>query len=602
MSLKYKLLVKNEFGEVKKIIANENENLLDILKINDFIIENNCSGKGKCGKCRVKIINKDMPCSSQDIKYINKEKLEEGYRLSCTLKINDNLEIIVPKSRDDIKVLIDGSNENLEIDPIIRSENITIDRPSLEDQRSIHKRLIDSLKIEKLDIDFKYLLNVEEILKKENYNFNTIIYNNKLLNLEEKDKSNDSFGLAVDIGTTTIAMYMMNLITGEEVDVISQVNKQRNYGADVISRINFTMEKEDGLNRLQESIITQLNEMIDALCENNNINPENIYNVAIVGNTTMTHLLLGLPCKNIALAPYIPITTEELDIDSKKLNMNINGIISIMPGIASYVGSDITAGILSSKLMKNDKYSLLLDLGTNGEMAIGNKDRVITCSTAAGPAFEGTNIKYGIGGVKGAICKVDLGEDVIYDTIDNAKPIGICGSGVLDVVAQLLKYNIIDETGRLYDQGEIKDDKLRSRLVSNMKEFILFNNDDGDIISITQKDIREVQLAKAAISAGLNILLNEANLTTDDIEHVYIGGGFGNFMNVESCLEIGMIPRELKEKIISIGNCAGYGAKQYLLSKRLRKITNDIINKSTYIELSKRVDFQEYFVDCMTFE
>lgn len=572
MDCKYKLLVKNEFGKVKEIMANKNENLLDVLKTNDIIIENSCNGKGKCGKCKVKIISKNIPCSSQDTKHISKEKLDEGYRLSCTLKINNDLEIIIPSSKDDMKVLIDGIEEKLEVDPIIKKENLTIGKPSLDNQRSNHKRLMDSLNINNLEVDIKFLAKVEEILKNENNKVTATIYDNKLLDLQGQDKCKDSFGLAIDIGTTTIAMYMINLITGEDVGVISQVNKQRNYGADVISRINFTMEKDDGLDCLQKSIITQLNNMIDILCKNNNIKHEHIYNGVIVGNTTMIHLLLGLPCKSIALAPYIPVTTEELNIESTKLGIKINGIISIVPGIASYVGSDITAGILSSNLLNNDKYSLLLDLGTNGEMAIGNKEKIITCSTAAGPAFEGTNIKYGIGGVRGAICKVDLDKDRIYETIGDANPIGICGSGVLDIVAQVLKYNIMDETGRLLDKEEIDDEKFKLRFVdNNMKEFILAQNEDKDLISITQKDIREVQLAKAAISAGINILLKEANLTFDDIEHVYIGGGFGNFMNVQSCLEIGMIPKELKGKIISIGNCAGFGAKKFYYQKDKEK-------------------------------
>ncbi len=603
MGCEYKLLVKNEFGKVKEIIANKNENLLDILKNNDITLENSCSGKGNCGKCKVKIISRNIPCSSQDIKHISKEKLNEGYRLSCTLKINNDLEIIIPSRKDDMQVLIDGMEEKLEVDPIIKKVNLKVDKPSLEDQRSSHKRLMDSLNINNLEIDIKFLAKVDEILKNENYDVTATIYDNKLFDLQGKDKYKDSFGLAIDIGTTTIAMYMINLITGEDVGVISQVNKQRNYGSDVISRINYTMEKDDGLSCLQNSIINQLNNMIDILCKNNNIKHEYIYNCVIVGNTTMIHLLLGLPCKNISLAPYIPVTTEELNIESAKLGININGIISIVPGIASYVGSDITAGILSSNLMKNDKYSLLLDLGTNGEMAIGNNEKIITCATAAGPAFEGANIKYGIGGVRGAISKVDLGKDSIYETIENANPIGICGSGVLDIVAQILKYNIMDATGKLLDREEIEDEKLKLRLVNNdMKEFILARNENEGLISITQKDIREVQLAKAAISAGINILLKEANLTFDDIEHVYIGGGFGNFMNVQSCLEIGMMPRELKGKIISIGNCAGFGAKKYLLSEEQRKRTNEIIDKCMYIELSKRQDFQEYFVDGMTFE
>lgn len=603
--MRYKMLIKNEFGEVKEIIANENENLLEILKFNNFTIENNCSGKGNCGKCKVKVKNKNTYCSSQDLKHISKEKLDEGYRLACTLKVNSDLEIIIPSSKEDMEVLVEGSKENLEVNPIIKMHNINIEKPSLEDQRSICKRFKDSIKIDDLDIDVKYLSKIENILNNENYNVNAITYKNKLLDLKGKDEFNTSFGLAIDIGTTTIAMYLMNLITGQEVDVISQVNRQRNYGSDVISRINFTMENEEGSVLLQRCIVTQLNDMIEILCENNNIKYEHIYNAVIVGNTTIIHLLLGLPCKSIALAPYIPITTEEININANELNININinGIISIMPGIASYVGSDITAGILSSNLMNSDKYSLLLDLGTNGEMVIGNKEKIISCSTAAGPAFEGANIKYGIGGVKGAICKVDLGKNKIYETIGNYRPVGICGSGVLDIVAQLLKYNIMDETGKLYDKDEIKDERLKLQLSdNNIKEFVLAENDDKELISITQKDIREVQLAKAAIRAGINILLDEAKLDFDDIEYVYIGGGFGNFMNVESCLEIGMIPKELKGKILSIGNCAGFGAKKYLLSEKVRKTANDIIDKSIYVELSKIQDFQEYFIDCIAFE
>ena len=599
----YKILIKNEFGEIKEIIANNNDNLLNILKINNFNIQNSCSGKGKCGKCRVKVINKNISCSSQDLKYISKEKLEEGYRLSCTLKVNCDLEIIIPQNNEDMEVFVESSKHNLEVNPIIQVDKVSIDKPSLKDQRSIYKRLKDSINIDNLEIDINYLNDVENILKDKDYNVSLVTYKNKLLDIKEKDELNNVFGLAIDIGTTTIAMYIMNLATGEEVDVVSQVNRQRNYGTDIISRINFTIENNEGLRILQRCIVTQLNDMIQILCENNDIKYENIYNAVIAGNTTIIHLLLGLSCKNIAIAPHIPITTEEINIHADELNITINGIITIMPGIASYVGSDITAGIISSNMINNDRYSLLLDLGTNGEMVVGNNNKIISCSTAAGPAFEGANIKHGIGGVKGAIFKVDLGKNKIYETIGNSRPIGICGSGVLDSVSQLLKYNIIDETGKLYDKDKINNYRLKLKLGNNnQKEFILAQSDDKEFISITQRDIREVQLAKAAIRAGINILLDEANLQPDDIEHLYIGGGFGNFMNVESCLKIGMIPKELKGKIISIGNCAGLGAKKYLLSQNIRKVANEITNKTIYIELSKRQDFQEYFIDCIPFE
>ena len=602
MSNKYKLCINYKYNKRLILEVNSGENLLEILRNNQIPIENSCSGKGNCGKCMVKVINKSIPYSKQDIKHFSKEQIDNGFRLACTLKINEDLEIIVPYNNENMKVLISGVNGMLDVDPTVKKQIIKLDKPRLEDQRSEHNRLSDALRIDDLKIDINYLCKIEDILKEENYYISATTYKNKLLHLEGKNKIKNNYGLAIDIGTTTIAMYILNLNTGEEIDVVSQVNKQRNYGADVISRIFFTMENEDGSKILRDSIINQLNDMIGILCSNNNISSNYIYNAVIAWNTTMIHLLLKLPCKSISLAPFIPISTKELEYEGKDLGIDINGVISIMPGIASYVGSDITAGIISSNLTKNEKYSLLLDLGTNGEMALGNKDEVITCSTAAGPAFEGANIKYGIGGVKGAICKVDLSKDKVYETIENINPIGICGSGVLDGVGQLLKYNIIDETGRIYDIDELDENISNDRIVEidNMKQFILENN--NNIISITQKDIREVQLAKAAICAGIQILLKERNLNVNDIENVYIGGGFGNFMNVDSCIEIGMIPKELKDKITSIGNCAGHGAKMYLLSKNIRDDTKQIINKSTYIELSKRPDFQEYFVDCITLE
>ncbi|MPM70411.1 hypothetical protein SDC9_117366 [bioreactor metagenome] len=371
----------------------------------------------------------------------------------------------------------------------------------------------------------------------------------------------------------------------------------------MISRINYTIENKNGINELNKCIIDEINEMIDKICKANKIDKEEVYNLVVVGNTTMIHLFMKLNCKNIALAPFIPTLTETYECLSSDLGININGVVSFPPGISAYVGSDISAGILSSNICEKEKYSLLLDIGTNGEMALGNKDKVFTCSTAAGPAFEGANIKYGVGGIDGAISSIDLSKSTIYKTINNETPCGICGSGVLDISSQLLKYEIIDESGRMCDLDEIKNENLRKRLKeeNNMKEFVIFEDEDKKI-SFTQKDIREVQLAKAAINAGMKVLLKESNLTYDDIEHVYIGGGFGNFMDVESAVNIGMIPKELKNKIKSIGNCAGKGAINYLINEKKQEEIINITNKCKYIELSQSKDFQEFYIDSIIFE
>lgn len=323
----------------------------------------------------------------------------------------------------------------------------------------------------------------------------------------------------------------------------------------------------------------------------------------------MIHFLLGIDPENIARAPYISGFTEAMEFNSKSIGFDFDSNISIMPGISSYVGSDITAGILSSGMLDSEEYSFLLDLGTNGEMALGNKNEIITCSTAAGPAFEGANITYGVGGVIGAISEVDLSKPKIFETIGNEYPCGICGSGVLDIVSEMIKYSLINKTGRIFDKEnnnfEFEEYKnLTENLVKidGMNQFVIAKDKNGQIISFTQKDIREVQLAKAAISAGIQILVKEKKLDFNNLKCIYIGGGFGNYMNIESSLQIGMIPLELKDKIKSIGNCAGSGAKMYLLSKDYRNLVIDKIKKAKYIELSNKNEFQDYFIDGMKFK
>jgi len=303
------------------------------------------------------------------------------------------------------------------------------------------------------------------------------------------------------------------------------------------------------------------------------------------------------------MAPYIPVFTEAMELRGSEIGINIQGIVSLLPGISGYVGSDITAGILASKMMESEKYSLLLDLGTNGEIAFGNSKGVVACSTAAGPAFEGADIKYGIGGVRGAISKIDLSKDIIYETIGDEAPIGICGSGVLDAVSQLLKYELIDETGRMVETEEVKDPALSKRIVKldKMKQFVIVDNENNNPISFTQKDVREVQLAKAAISAGIKILIAQKGISFEEIEKVYIAGGFGNFMDIHSTINIGMLPKELEGKVLSIGNSAGSGARMYLLSEEQREKAKEIKRATKYIELSNRSDFQEYFMDSMMF-
>ena len=598
-----KISLKN--GKDERIIyANKNDNLLKILRENNVEVNNNCGAKGKCGKCKVKILNEEyLKFTKSDEVHLSKDELDKGIRLSCMINIEDDIEIELINSKDDIQVLTDLYDNNTSLDIDIKKIYLELETPSLMDQRDDVKRVKDSLNMKDLYIDKKTLGSISNILEKNNYKVTVTTYNNKLLHIQGNNREKYKYGIALDLGTTTLALYLLDLNEGRIISVLSKVNAQRSYGSDVISRINYTMENKNGLEELNKCVINQINEMIDEISKINNINKDEIYNIVVVGNTTMIHMLMKVPCKNIALAPFIPSFTEKYECGALDIGINVNGIISLPPSISAYVGSDISAGILSSNMSKNDKYSLLLDIGTNGEIALGNKDRILTCATAAGPAFEGANIKYGVGGIKGAISSIDLSKDKIYETINDETPCGICGSAVLDITSELLKYEIIDETGRMIDYDEVENEYLRKRLNKDksIKEFIIFQDDDKKI-SFTQKDIREVQLAKASIYAGIEVLLNESNLTYDDIENVYIGGGFGNFMNVESAVNIGMIPESFKNKIKSIGNCAGKGAIDFLISEENKKEIVKIVDKCEYIELSKSKSFQEFYIDSISFE
>jgi uncharacterized 2Fe-2S/4Fe-4S cluster protein (DUF4445 family) len=594
-------LTINKNGVKEIIDVKRGSNLLQVLRDNKTFIDTPCGGKGTCGKCKVKVIKGTEEANTYDIKHLSKEEINNGMRLACAIVVKGRMEVEIPDAAEGMTVLVNSEKQSKEVDPLVKKKYIVMDTPSIEDQRDDYKRLSDALGVHNLSVRYEDLPNLSSLLREANFSVTAAVYKNKLLHLEAGDSSSKFFGVAVDIGTTTIAVYLVDINNGNIVDVESQVNKQRRFGADVISRINYTIENENGLQAQKESILDQLNFMIDNLCERNHISCENIYDAAIVGNTTMIHLLLGLPCKNIAMAPYIPVITREMEFDAKEFGLNIKGMVSLVPGIASYVGSDITAGIISSGMVQTDKYSILLDLGTNGEIALGNCDGVVACSTAAGPAFEGANIKHGVGGIKGAVSKINLSESKVYETIGKGVPCGICGSGVLDALAELVKHGIVDETGRMVEEDEIEDSELSKRLIEDdMKEFLIAENSvSGHPITFTQRDVREVQLAKAAVCAGIKILIQEKNIEYKDIDKIYIGGGFGNYMNIDSALAIGLIPEELGQKVKSIGNCAGSGALAYLLSKNVRENASNIAGKASYIELSKRKDFQDYFIDSM---
>jgi uncharacterized 2Fe-2S/4Fe-4S cluster protein (DUF4445 family) len=457
------------------------------------------------------------------------------------------------------------------------------------------------------------------------------------------------YGIAFDIGTTTIAAYMYELPDGARIGALSAMNPQAKYGADVITRIAHTINAPGGAADMRRAAVGALNGLTDRFLRQSGVDRDDVLAVCAAGNAAMMHFLLELPAAGIAAAPFIPVANDLLVTPAKSAGLNISGVgrLICLPGVSAYIGADTVAAVLACRLHKSGAISLLIDLGTNGEIVLGCREWMLACSTAAGPAFEGANIRNGVGGVAGAIDSVRIGDEGIeLTTIGGKAAIGLCGSGLVDAAAALLRCGIIDETGKLLGADEIEIPKsygrgLRARLraqiserlieIGGMRAFLIAGTGDaagsdcvaadadsaagsdriaadagsaaaGTYIALTQKDIRELQNAKAAIAAGINVLIAEAGITARDIGRVFLAGGFGSFIDKKSAVELGLIPRLLSGRIESVGNAAGAGAVEALLSKRALGEAQRLKRRIRYIELSALPKFMYEYIQCMGFE
>jgi uncharacterized 2Fe-2S/4Fe-4S cluster protein (DUF4445 family) len=469
------------------------------------------------------------------------------------------------------------------------------------------------------------------------FNITAVLADGRLAALEPGDTTNKMYGMAVDIGTTTVAAYLYDLVSGRHVSTGSMLNPQRKYGADVISRIDHTIRTENGRAELQSLITECIGGLAAEMAASAGIGKDDIYAAVFAGNTTMLHLLLGLDPASIATAPFIPVTTGLTLLPAKALGLSFNrcATAAVFPGVSAYIGGDIVASILSSGMYEEEGISLLVDIGTNGEIVLGGREWLLACSTAAGPAFEGANIKNGIGGVTGAIDSVGPAPDFAYSVIGNAKPAGICGSGIVDVIAALLDAGLLDETGRMADDDEAAaagDAAKRLIDVEGSRTFILSNGvvqadgtaetggvvqADGTVqtgktardgaagpdepIVITQRDVREIQNAKAAIAAGIDTLIREAGISQEDIGRVYLAGGFGSSLHIGTAVRIGLLPKALENRIEAIGNASGAGAAEGLLSVASLRTAEVLARRVRYVELSASAYFTEKYVENMLF-
>ncbi len=579
-------------------------------------LEGDCAGKGTCGKCRVRITKGEAGAPTEaEKKHLSRTELDDGWALACQRPVGDNLTVEIPSLTDahGRKTSLTGGVSQLEAEPAIQKVALTLARPSVRDQKADLERLLDAANQEQLLVSPGILAALPALLRSNRYEVTVTHDGRRVISLEPGNTRDQLFGIAFDIGTTTIVGSLINLSNAAVLAVAAVTNPQNVYGADVISRITHATRTEEGLVQLQKKVIDAANRIIGQLLEQTGTARERVYEITAVGNTTMSHLFMGIDPTYLAPAPFIPAYSRALEVEACQLGLNINphGRVVFLPSIAGYVGSDTVGVILATNMDRRTDNCAAIDIGTNGELVLAAGGRLMACSTAAGPAFEGAEIKHGMRAAAGAIETVNYTEGSLeIKTIDTAQACGICGSGLIDAVAALLKAGLIEPNGRFVNPQE-NPERIPGQLLGRMRpgpagyEFILTpaaeSATGGDIV-LTQGDLRELQLAKGAIYAGLMILLKEANLKFSDLDQVLLAGAFGNYIRKESALAIGLLPAILPEKIIAVGNAAGDGSRMALVSQSIRRRAYGLPAKVEHFELSTRPDFQDIFIDALSFQ
>ncbi|MDI3536181.1 MAG: hypothetical protein PWP30_663 [Eubacteriaceae bacterium] len=587
-------------------------NLLEAASKAGVLINAACHGGGTCGKCKVQIIEGNLPELSQsEKKALTVDEVEGGFRLACKLVVENDITVLIPDllGEGDRKKALTKLPDHFKQDIQIRKQYVKVKRASMKNQKSDVKRLAEALNISDLVVEPKLLYSVSKSLKSKKAEVTAVVKDHCLIAVEPGNTEEHHFGLALDIGTTTVVGMLYNLHTGEMIDVESRTNPQSNFGADVISRIQFTRESSENLEFLQKRIIQCFNEMIQKFSVRNTFDPNCIYDVAVVGNTTMSHLFEAVDPESLAKTPFVPVYCQRVNNLASDLELSVNPLANVyfLPNIAGHVGADIVAGMLATNVKNLPGVTLAVDIGTNGEVYLGNEGNILTCSTAAGPAFEGACIRHGMRAAKGAIERVLYQRgDIMVQTIENGDPVGICGSGLIDAVAVLLELGIIDKNGKMISAEACLDLGLSQELCDRLIQaddgmaFELYQN-NGRTIILTQGDVREVQLAKAAIMAGMLTLLKEEGLKMTQIDRVLIAGAFGNYIDKKSAVKIGLLPDVGMTKLINVGNAAGTGASMALMSEKVRNEAELLSRFVKHVELSASPIFNDEYMNAMRF-
>lgn len=590
-------------------------------------INNLCGGKGACGRCRVKVANGRVRADKHSISLLSKEEILEGYVLACQTRVDADMEVLIPAESilEEGQILMECSFDysppekiavhRLPADPMCLYEPLTqkvfmeMKEPSPEDNVSDMDRIVRELRkktrYREFEISLRCLQGLAMKLRQNAWKATATLATHgdvaKILQIEPGNTAEGNYGLAVDVGTTTVVAQLVHLRSGNVLGVAGSHNLQARFGEDVISRMIYACGKDDGLHPLHKAVVKNINQLIKSLTEEKGIDPREITALVAAGNTTMSHLLLSLiPC-SIRVDPYVPTANVYPQVHAGELGLDIHpgGIVEVVPGVASYVGGDIVAGIIACGMADRPETRVLIDVGTNGEIAVGNNEWMVCCSASAGPAFEGGGIKHGMRATRGAIEKLVITDGrVEHKRIGKGKLKGICGSGLIDCLYELARNHIVDGEGKFHlsphNQRVLeKDGEIRFLLAPGGE------TEDGREIVITQSDISHLVRSKGAVFAAIKSLMDYVGLNFDAIDTFYVAGGFGSYLDIPKAIGIGLLPDIDQSRIRFVGNSSLMGARMCLLSAHTMERAVQIAKNTTNIELSNYHPFMDEYVAAM---
>jgi uncharacterized 2Fe-2S/4Fe-4S cluster protein (DUF4445 family) len=586
--------------------------LFDAASWNGIAIDSTCGGHGTCKKCKIRIAGGSVPASPLDARAFSPDELRAGWRLACRAQAEGDLQIEVPPLVTRPKAATVGVGRQVILRPAAQKRYLELDEPSLSDQRTDLERVLDGLDDLELRVDLAVLRSIGAVLRAADYRVTAVIVDDVLIDVQPGDTTARLYGIAFDLGTTTVVATLLDLSTGTPLAVASMLNKQQPFGADVITRISAIMMEPGAIDTLARLARETLAELTADVCGQAGVDPREVCEVALAGNATMTHIALGIDPEPLGVAPFIMAARQLPEVRAADLDLPVHprSRAFVFPAFGAYVGGDITAGLLASGMDRDSRTRLFVDIGTNCEIVLGNRDWLLATAAPAGPAFEGAAIRCGMRAADGAIEVVSMTPDGLdLRVIGDAEPAGLCGSGLVDAVASLAGVGLLDRSGRFVPEEDAAAlaPGLAGRLTTLGAErvFVLhWLGEAGDVlrsIYLSQRDVRELQFAKAAIATGWNILLQEAGLAPGDVQQVLLAGSFGSYLSPANAIRLGLVPRLPAARVVSAGNVAGEGAKMALLSVRERAGALALQEEVRYVELSDRTDFNDAFVEQLQF-